>query len=199
MQRLLTWNSFLWGDLEEKSFIDFPKGLKDGKSTDVLVLNKSIYGLVQAAQQYHKIVVQILGKIGLEGGDVDPWLHKSKTCIEFVVSYVDDNLLNGNYAAIDEVIKLLQKEGFILKIKDNLKDCLSCNIHFSKLGKEAWLGQPHLFANLNQKFGKSVENLQMYNTTGSPGHGEKKLQVKSRRIDWKTTHYVGQSLECYYT
>ncbi len=35
---------------------------------------------------------------------------------------------------------------------------------------EAWLGQPHPIANLNQKFGKSVEKLHEYKTPGTPGY-----------------------------
>ncbi len=89
----------------------------------------------------------------------------------FIAIYVDDYLLVGNEAAIDETCKLLQKEGFDLKIEDNIEDYLLCNIHFSKSGKQAWLGQPHLIANLNQKFGKSVEKLHEYKTPGTPGYG----------------------------
>ena len=165
--------AFLWGDLEEEIFMDCPKGLQEAKTTDTLVLKKCIYGLVQAARQYHKKAVQILRKIGFEGGDVDPCLYvrKSEKGIVFIAIYVDDNLLVRDEAAINETLKLLQKEGFDLKIEDNLEDYLSCSIHFSKSGSEAWLGQPHLIANLNRKFGKLVEKLRVCKTPGTPGYG----------------------------
>ncbi len=56
--------AFLWVDLEEEIFMDCPEGLEGATYTDALVLKKSIYGLVQAAWQYHKKAVQILCKIG---------------------------------------------------------------------------------------------------------------------------------------
>ncbi len=46
----------------------------------------------------------------------------------------------GNEEAIDEVFKLLQREGFSLKIKDYLEDHLSGNVLSLKSGKEALLG-----------------------------------------------------------
>ncbi len=111
--------AFLWGDLEEEIFMDCPKGLEGAKDRDSLVLTKSIYGLLQAAQQYHKKAVQILSKISFEGGDVDPCLYvcKSEKGIVFIAIYIYDNLLVGNEEAIDEVIKLSQREGFSLKLK----------------------------------------------------------------------------------
>ena len=48
----------------------------DTQSNDeILILDKSIYGLVQSARQYHKKAVTILKKIGFEGGEVDPCLY----------------------------------------------------------------------------------------------------------------------------
>ncbi len=96
-----------------------------------------------------------------EGGDAAPCLYvrKNEKGIVIIAIYMDENLLNMNKAAMDKTVKLLQNEGFNLKIEDNLKDCLSCSIHISKSGREAWLGQLHLMANLNQKFGKLVEEL----------------------------------------
>ena len=46
--------------------------MKDVTSDDVLALQKCIYGLVQAARQYHKKIVSILKSIGFTGGDMDP-------------------------------------------------------------------------------------------------------------------------------
>ena len=174
----------IWGDLEEEIFMDCPKGLEEAKPTNALVLKKCIYGLVQAARQYHKKAVQILQKIGFEGGDVDPCLYvwKNNKGIVFIAIYVDDNLLVGNKEAIDKTIELLQKEGFNLKIEDNLEDYLSCNIHFSKSGNSAWLGQLHLIANLNRKFGKSVETLREYKTPGTPGYGVSRPTDEDQKI-----------------
>ncbi len=91
-------------------------------------------------------------------------------------------MIVGNEEAIDEVIKLLQREGFSLKIKDNLEDCLSCNVLFSKSGKEAWIRQPHLIANLNQKFGNLIENLHKCKTPGTLGYGVSRPTSDNQKI-----------------
>ncbi len=87
-----------------------------------------------------------------------------------IAIYIDDSLLVGNKGAMDKTLKLLQNEGFNLKIEDNLEDYLSCSIYFSKSVREAWIGPMHLIANLNWKFGKLVEGLQVCKTPGTPDY-----------------------------
>ena len=55
--------------------------------------------------------VTILKKIGFTGGDVDPCLFskKSKKGLCFIAIYVDDNLMIGHNAAIEDAIRLLKK------------------------------------------------------------------------------------------
>ena len=57
----------------------------------------------------------------------------------------------------------------VLKIENNLKDYLSCEVKFSKDMKKAWLGQPHLIKNLEAKFGDRVRDMREYKTAGTPG------------------------------
>jgi len=68
--------AFLYGELEEEIFMESPPGMPGTTNDDALLLNKCIYGLVQAARQYHKKMVTILKQIGFKGGDVDPCLYK---------------------------------------------------------------------------------------------------------------------------
>jgi hypothetical protein len=86
----------------------------------------------------------------------------------FIALYVDDNLLIGHPKAIEDAIKQMKKHGLILKIEDDLKDYLSCEIQFSKDRTKAWLGQPHLISNLESKFGNGVKKLREYKTPGTP-------------------------------
>ena len=62
----------------------------------------------------------------------------------------------------------MKKHGLMLKIEDDLKDYLSCEIQFSKDRTKAWLGQPHLISNLESKFGNDVKKLREYKTPGTP-------------------------------
>ena len=55
--------------------------------------------------------------------------------------YVDDNLLVGHPAAIDEAIQQLRDNGLVLKVEDDLTDYLSCHIKLSEDKKRAWLGR----------------------------------------------------------
>ncbi len=67
------------------------------------------------------------------------------------------------------MIKYLRENGLILKIDDDLTDYLSCEIKFSDNRKSAWLGQPHLIANLEKSFRKRVKGMRSYTTPGTPG------------------------------
>ena len=125
--------AFLYGDLEEEIYMECPAGM-DSKEGEVLILDKCIYGLVQSARQYHRKAVKILKKIGFEGGDVDPCLYmkeSTKFGKVYIALYVDDNLIVGHPEAINEVIQGLRDEGLVLKVEDDLKDYLSCEIDFS--------------------------------------------------------------------
>ena len=74
----------------------------------------------------------------------------------------------GHPKAIKDAIKEMKKFGLVLKIEDDLKDNLSCEIKFSADRKQAWLGQPHLISNLEKKFGDQVKGLRKYKTPGTP-------------------------------
>ena len=163
--------AFLHGDLEEEIYMECPEGLEGAnKQEDALLLRRCTYGLVQAARQYHKKAVEVLRKIGFVGGDVDPCLYmrRNKFGIVFIAIYVDDNLMVGHPAAIEDAIEGMKQNGFILKVEDNLNDYLSCEIKFSNDQKQAWLGQPHLVSNLNKTFGEMVKGKRTYKTPGTP-------------------------------
>jgi hypothetical protein len=164
--------AFLHGDLEEgqEIYMDCPESLEH-EEDECLLLQKTIYGLVQSARQFFKKLVTCLKTFGFIGGAADPCLltRKNSKGIVFIGIYVDDCYCCGHEAAIDETISQLKASGFGIKVEDNLTDYLSCNIVFDKKKTKAWLGQPHLIKNLDEKFGKLVDNLQKYRTPGTPG------------------------------
>ena len=94
----------------------------------------------------------------------------------YIALYVDDNLIVGKEEAINEVIQELRDKGFTLKVEDDLKDYLSCEIEFTKDKKAAWLGQSHLIANLEKYFGSRVKDLKEFKTPGT-AH---KIQVRKK-------------------
>ena len=127
--------AFLHGDLKEDIYMNFPDGLQymEGHeeympSEDCVKLEKSLYGLVQAAREWWKKLTSILRRIGFTGGTVDPCLmfYRSEKGQVFMAIYVDDCLCIGDKEAIKEVIEKMEAEGLKLKIEENLEDYLNC-------------------------------------------------------------------------
>ena len=169
--------AFLEGDLEEEIYMELPEGYKEFDPTveddEYVLLEKSIYGLVQAARQWWKKLVKTLKKIGFKGGCPDPCLYtkRDKNGLVIIALYVDDCLCIGHDKAIEETIKQLKQEGLSLKIEGTLKDYLSCEIRFNMERTKAWIGQPHLLKSLEAKFGEKARTMQTYKTPGTPGSG----------------------------
>ncbi len=67
--------TFLYRNLDEEIFMNCPEVLDGATDQDAVKLQKCIYGLVQAARQYRKKIVEMLKSIGFEGGDVNPCLY----------------------------------------------------------------------------------------------------------------------------
>jgi hypothetical protein len=106
-----------------------------------------------------------LKSIGFQGGVADPcWMmtRQNNKGIVFIGIYVDNCYCCGHEETIEGTIKQLKKSRFGVKVEDNLRDYLSCNIIFDKNKIKAWLGQPHLIKNLEQNFGELLTNLQQY-------------------------------------
>jgi len=187
---MLVWNldamiidvetAFLLGDLDEEIYMMCRQVHADD---EVLFLQHSIYGLVQAARQYYKKFISVLKKLGFKGGYPDPCLmtRHSKNGVVFIAIWVDDSLLVGNKNAIEETINDLKKEGFTLKVEGSLHDYLSCEIKIDKGRKMGWIHQPHLLEKLEKKFADEIKGLQRYRTPGTPG--QTMLRSTEAKID----------------
>jgi hypothetical protein len=156
--------AFLHGDLVKEIYMDYPNGLEH-KNDECLLLQQTIYGLVQSASQFFKKLVKCMKKIGFVGGVADPCLmtKQYKKGIVLIRLYVDDCYSCGHEAAINVMIEQIKANSFGVKVKDN--------IVFNKEKTKAWLGQPQLIKNLEKKFRDLVGSLQQYKTPGTPGIG----------------------------
>jgi Reverse transcriptase (RNA-dependent DNA polymerase) len=163
--------AFLHGDLEEEIYMEVPEGYGLDKKENCVLLVKSIYGLVQSARMYFLKFMKVLRKIGFVGGYADPCLmvRRNDNGVVYIAIWVDDSLLIGHNAAIEQTIKDLQENGFNLKIEGELDDYLSCEISFSRDKSKGWIHQPHLIKKIEKKFGPLVKSLQRYKTPGTPG------------------------------
>ena len=160
--------AFLHGDLEEEIYMEAPEGI-GAKDDEVVKLEQTIYGLVQSARQFWKKLRNVLKTLGFGGGDIDPCLLYKKTDkgIVLIGLYVDDLLIIGDEDDINETIAGLKKH-FSVKVEDDINDYLSCEIHFSKDGTKAWIGQPHLIAKMERTFSEEMKDAKVFATPGTP-------------------------------
>ena len=112
----------------------------------------------------------MLKSSGFVGGSIHPCLciKKSTKGIVYIALYVDDNLMIGDIATIDDAIEALKNKGLVLKIVEGLQVYFSYKIKFSNDKKLAWLGQPNLIKSLQSKFGGLVQEIWSHKTPGTP-------------------------------
>ena len=143
-------------------------------------LKKGIYGLCQAARQFWKKSVDAIKKesFGFTASPADPCMlfKENNLGICIIIMYVDDMLIIGKRAQIQEFATMIQKE-FSVKIQYNLVDYLGCEFHMNKEKTEGWLGQPSIIKSLEPKFGKRGMKERLSMTPGTP---------RSLPEDWKT-------------
>jgi Reverse transcriptase (RNA-dependent DNA polymerase) len=176
---MLTWNlkskvvdiktAFFHGDLKETFYMEIPKGM-EASVDECLILNKTIYGLVQSAREFYSKLVSALKDCGFQGSLLDPclWIKHFNQGIVIIAIYVNDCLIIGDDSDINEVIEELKGYNVGRKIEDDLTDYLSCRIITNFDNKTLFIMQPHLFKNLKTKFGAEIMNLSNYSTPGTP-------------------------------
>ena len=170
--------AFLYGDLDEEIYMRLPDGLENfqkvNTNEDCLVLQKSIYGLIQAARQFYKKLKKVLvKKLKFENSKADPCLFYRMTnlgiCI--ICCYVDDLAFFGNKRAIDNAVSNL-KEEFEMKYVGDLKEYVGCTTHFEngKGGKVCYLTQPDIIKKMVKKFGNEFSKMGSYKIPSGPGY-----------------------------
>jgi hypothetical protein len=127
--------AFLHGDLDEEVYMEVPKGLtiKDNKK---LVLQKTIYGLVQRARKFYEKLIDVLNVIGFYGSKSDPWLwtmwDEKVNDMMIIGIYVNDCLIIGKEMSVHHSIDELKRHEFNLKVERNVIEYLSCCVEESK-------------------------------------------------------------------
>ena len=125
---------------------------------DCLILQKAIYGMVQAARQFWKKIVDKMQEGGFKLSEADPcMLYKEDekgVCI--IIIYIDDMLIIGKEEAIDDAIKILQGH-FQVKGPTSLEEYLGVQIVQSDDGKKAWLGQPTIIKSWRNNLEKELQ------------------------------------------
>ena len=137
---------------------------------DCLILQRAIYGLVQAARQFWKKTVDKMQGGVFKLSEDDPFMlykeDEEGDCI--IIIYIDDMLIIGKDKAIDDAIKVLQ-DHFQAKDPMSLEDYLGVHIVESDDEKKAWLGQRTIIKSLEKQIGERVARKKMTITPRTPG------------------------------
>jgi len=93
-------------------------------------------------------------------------VNENGLCI--ILMYVDDNLIVGSNKAIDQVTEEI-KNIFNVTVSPEAMEYLGCKVHVAKNNTCGWIRQPHLYKNLERKFGSIVKTQRTTETPSTPG------------------------------
>jgi hypothetical protein len=126
--------AFLNGELTKEIYMKIPDGFayvhgEKKAQNKVLRLNKSIYGLVQSARQWHVKFSEEIMKLGFKGNNVDPCVFTKFENEQFCILciYVDDGIITGSEKMMHETVNDLNKV-FKVKLERSIRDFLGCEI-----------------------------------------------------------------------
>jgi hypothetical protein len=191
--KLDAWSSdvetaFLNGDLSEEIFMKIPQGYNlvnkmENTEDKVLKLNKSIYGLVQAARQWHEKFSEEILNMGFKSNHIDPCIFFKEENGEFCILciYVDDGIITGSIKLMEETVEKLNKV-FKIKFEKNIHDFIGCQIT-QKNGK-ILLGQQRIIEKLSSVIDKR-ENNKQWSTPSAPSFLVIRSKKKEKMINEK--------------
>ena len=173
--------AFLYGDLDEEIYMKIPEGLdvyleKEFDDDDCLLLIQTIYGLVQAARQYHKKFVEVMvKKLEFKKCMADTCLLKriDEKGTVIICVYVDDILCIGDRKAIDSVKEELAKH-FSVKDEGKMGEYVGCSVIRDSIGNVIF-HQPHLIKKIKLEFGDELMGIRVPQTPAGPGEGILKM------------------------
>ena len=111
-------SAFTYGELDEEIYMRQPEGYHQGGPNTVCRLQKSLYGLKQAARQWNKKLHSVFSSLGYTKlqSDSSIYLYSNGDVKVIVPVYIDDiTLVSRNDSAVDSTIKELSKH---FKLRD---------------------------------------------------------------------------------
>ena len=138
---------------------------------DCLILDQAIYGLVQAARQFFKKMIEVLEKkmnFVQSMNDQCLLIRNDQNGIIIVCLYIDDTLCMGDKKALDTFKKEI-KIYFVTKEEGKVEDNVGCII--KKINGGILLHQSDLIKKIKLEFEQEIKDIRDYMTPGSPGEG----------------------------
>jgi hypothetical protein len=158
--------------LKKTSTCVFHKGTKN-KSEDknkCLKLNHAIYGLVQAARQWWKVLIATLKALNFEQCGVDTCLLRKTDGNGTVLMcvYVDDALCVGDKPAIEKAIQDVQKH-FKITRTGPITEYVGCTVMRAGREKSLTMSQMGLIDRIGKEFKAELSKTRSYATPAAPG------------------------------
>ena len=127
--------AFLYGELDEEIYMKVPEGLSVHLNTeyneeDCVILDKSIYGLVQGARQFHRKLISVLMKemkFKKCAGDECLLMREDESGAVVICVYIDDTFCAGQKKALD-IFKTELKTFFATKEEGKMDEYVGCQI-----------------------------------------------------------------------
>jgi hypothetical protein len=156
--------AFLNGELTEEIYMEIPQGVKPVKSNSVLKLNKSIYGLKQAARNWNKKFKDVILSHGYIQSTADDCifykLPKNKCeSISIIAIFVDDSIIIGNKLA-NQSVKDMLNSNFKMKDLGNAEYVLGIKVEREE--GNIYLSQTSYIESMLKEF--NMENSKAYPT-----------------------------------
>ena len=152
-----------------------PEGLNQYLETifepdDCVVLEKAIYGLVQAARQFHrKLIGKMTRDMGFSKclGDECLLYKNSDEGIVIVCIYIDDTLCVGDKKAVNQ-FKIDLRKHFETKEEGTMSEYVGCKVKRTN-DKSLIMYQDDLIKKMEKTFGDLVKHMQIYDMPAGTG------------------------------
>ena len=146
--------AFINGVLEEDVYIHTPQGV-DMEPDQVLKLNRSLYGLKQAAATWFKTISSVFKNMGFVACVSDPCIfvrQDEHLSWVYVTLYVDDMLIGGaSVVSIKQVADELSSH-FQLKTLGKVRFSLGIEVEYEMSKKQLKISQSACITRMVEKF-----------------------------------------------
>ena len=145
--------AFLNGELEEKIYLEPPKG-SDIPAGSILRLCKSLYGLMQSPRYFNDKLKQWLISQGFVQAKADAclFIRKGSTSIIILLVHVDDQLNSSNNRAELDEFKQSLNTAFECSNGGPALYFLGFNIHRDRASKRIFMSQEHYLVLILDRF-----------------------------------------------
>jgi len=136
--------AFLQGRLNEEIYIRLPDGFEH--AGEIVRLNRSLYGLMQAARAWYMRKANLMTNFGFKRSRIDPcvyWRQLEDREYLFVLVYVDDCIAIGPEHHADKFIEDFTKE-IDIKILGTLRDYNGAEYEWSNNNEDLHIYQQKL-------------------------------------------------------